>query len=123
MAEKETKKKIKMERKEKLSENKREDCHDVRCFIHGNLKTRGRIFEGRVTKKFPTRVVIEFERMIYISKYERYLRSKTKIHARLPKCMENEINVGDLIQIQECRPLSKIIHFTVIKKIKNAGER
>ncbi len=123
MAEKETKKKTKMERKEKLSENKREDCHDVRCFIHGNLKTRGRIFEGRVTKKFPTRVVIEFERMIYISKYERYLRSKTKIHARLPKCMENEINVGDLIQIQECRPLSKIIHFTVIKKIKNAGER
>ena len=92
-------------------------------YIHGGLKVRGRIFEGRVTKKFPTRITIEFERMIYVKKYERYLRSKTKVHAHLSKCMSNEINVGDLIQIQECRPLSKIIHFVVIKKLKNAGER
>lgn len=99
------------------------DCHDIKCPNHGNLKVRGRIFEGRVSRKFPTRVTIEFERMIYISKYERYYKYKTKIHARLPKCMENEINLGDLIQIQECRPLSKIIHFVVIKKLKNAGER
>lgn len=98
-------------------------CDDKNCPIHGRLKVRGRIFEGRVTKKFATRVVIEFERMIYSRKYERYFRAKTKIHAKLPKCMENEINVGDLIRIQECRPLSKIIHFAIIKKIKSAGER
>ena len=98
-------------------------CNDVKCNLHGNLKARGRIFEGRVTKKFPTRIAIEFERMIYNKKYERYSRSKTKVHAHLPKCMTNEINLGDLIRIQECRPLSKIIHFAVIKKLKNAGER
>ena len=69
--------------------------------------------------KFPTRITIEFERMIYSKKFERYYRSKTKIHAHLPKCMENEIQLGDLIRIQECRPLSKIIHFVVIKKIKS----
>jgi small subunit ribosomal protein S17 len=56
--------------------------------------------------------------MIYVRKYERYAKSKTKIHARLPICMENEINIGDLIKIQECRPLSKIIHFVVIGKVK-----
>ena len=99
------------------------DCHDPKCPFHGNLKVRGRIFEGRVVKKLPTRILIEFERMIYISKYERYYKYKTKIHARLPKCIEDTIKVGDLIQIQECRPLSKIIHFVVIKKLKNAGER
>jgi small subunit ribosomal protein S17 len=117
--------KKKMEEKGNLpkKENGSSICNDVRCHIHGRLKVRGRIFEGRVTKKFPTRVAIEFERMIYVSKYERYLRSKTKIHAKLTKCMESEINVGDLIQIQECRPISKIIHFVVIKKLKNAGER
>jgi small subunit ribosomal protein S17 len=98
-------------------------CNDVKCPTHGNLKARGRIFEGRVTKKFPTRIVIEFERMIYVKKYERYSRAKTKIHARLPDCIEHEINVGDLIRIQECRPLSKIIHFVVIKKIKGADEK
>jgi small subunit ribosomal protein S17 len=98
-------------------------CNDKKCHIHGKLKVRGRVFEGRVTKKFKNRVVIEFERMIYSRKYERYFRARTKIHARLQKCMENEINIGDLIKIQECRPLSKIIHFAVIKKIKSAGER
>jgi small subunit ribosomal protein S17 len=98
-------------------------CNDINCHIHGGLKTRGRIFEGRVTKKFVTRVVIEFERMVYSKKYERYYKSKTKVHAKLPKCMNSQINLGDLISIQECRPLSKIIHFVVIKKIKSVGER
>ncbi len=98
-------------------------CKDVKCHIHGNLKARGRTFEGRVITKFPKRVAIEFERMIYNKKYERYSKSKTKIHARLPVCMENEINIGDLIMIQECRPLSKLIHFTVIKKIKGREEK
>jgi ribosomal protein S17 len=84
--------------------------------------TRGRTFEGVVTKKFPKRVVIEFERMIYVRKYERYARLKTKIHARLPDVMEKEINIGDLIRVHECRPLSKIIHFVVIQKVKDAAE-
>ncbi len=98
-------------------------CNDKKCPTHGNLKTRGRIFEGRVTKKFKNRLTIELERMIYVKKYERYYKSKTKIHAHLPTCIENQIQIGDLIRIQECRPLSKIIHFVVIKKIKSVGER
>ena len=103
--------------KEKISES----CADKDCHVHGNLKARGRIFEGKVIKKFPKRIAIEFERMIYVRKYERYKKSKTKIHARLPVCMEKEINIGDLIKVQECRPLSKIIHFVVIGKA-NGGK-
>lgn len=83
---------------------------------------RGRTFEGTVKKKFDKRIVIEFEKMIYVKKYERYAKSRTRIHARLPESMEKEINIGDLIKVQECRPLSKIIHFIVIKKIKDASE-
>ena len=98
-------------------------CDDVRCPFHGNLKVRGKIFEGKVTKKFPTRVVIEFERMVYSRKYERYFKANTKIHAKLPDCIADEINLDDLIKVQECRPLSKIIHFVVIKKIKGAEEK
>ncbi len=95
----------------------RTECKDRDCHIHGNLKTRGKIFEGIVIKKFPKRIAIEFERMIYVRKYERYAKSRTKIHARLPICMEKEINIGDLIKVQECRPLSKIIHFAVLGKV------
>ena len=92
------------------------------CHIHGNLKVRGRTFKGMVTRKFNKRITIEFERMIYIRKYERYAKSKTKIHARLPDCLSDQINIGDLIKVQECRPLSKIIHFVVIEKIKDKEE-
>jgi len=40
----------------------------------------------------------------------------------LPECMEKEINIGDLIKVQECRPLSKIIHLVVLEKLKDALE-
>jgi len=86
------------------------------------IGTRGRTFEGVITKKFPKRIVIEFERMIYVRKYERYARLKTKIHARLPENMEDKVKVGDFIRVHECRPLSKIIHFVVIEKLKDAAE-
>ncbi len=82
---------------------------------------RGRMFQGIVTKKFPKRVVIEFERTVYVPKYESYYKKKTRLHARLPDNMD--INVGDLIKIQECRPLSKIIHFIVIEKLKSKEEK
>ncbi|HLD54853.1 MAG TPA: 30S ribosomal protein S17 [Candidatus Nanoarchaeia archaeon] len=109
--------------KEKMTKSKKTEivgtsCNDVKCHVHGHLKLRGKIFDGTVIKKFPKRVAIEFERMVYIRKYERYSKSKTKIHARLPVCMEKNINVGDLIRVQECRPLSKIIHFAVIGKVE-----
>lgn len=102
---------------------KQTNCKDKDCPFHGKLKARGRVFEGKVIKKFPRRVAIELEKMIYVSKYERYKKSKIKLHARLPSCLENQISLNDLIQIQECRPLSKIIHFVVIKKIKSVGEK
>jgi len=117
-----------MERKEKKTKEKElpeivgTECKDPKCNIHGNLKSRGRNFEGIVKKKFSKRVVIEFERMVYVKKYERYKRSRTKIHARLPECMKEQIDIGDYIKVQECRPLSKIIHFVVIQKIKDKGE-
>ena len=102
---------------------KTENCGDKKCNIHGNLKARGRIFEGIITRKFPKRITLEFERMVYVKKYERYKKSRTKIHARLPDCIEKEINVGDLVKVQECRPLSKIIHFVVLNKIKSKEEK
>ena len=117
--------KMKAEKKTKIIERKGSElvgteCNDRECYKHGRLKTHGRFFEGYVKKKFPRRVVIEFERMIYVPKYERYAKSRTKLHARLSRCMESEINIGDYVKIRECRPLSKIIHFTVIDKIKDA---
>lgn len=95
------------------------ECSDKLCPFHGEkkLKLRGRTFKGNVIKKFHGRVVIEFERMLYVKKYESYERRKTKIHARLPACMDEDVSVGDVIEIAETRPISKMIHFVVTKVI------
>ncbi len=91
-------------------------CNDRLCPTHGSVSLRGRSFRGTVIRKFPKRIAIEFERTVYVKKYERYSKRKTKLHARLPDCMFNEINIGDYVEITECRPISKIIHFIVVKK-------
>ena len=81
---------------------------------------RGRMFEGTVTKQFQKRVVIEFERTVYIRKYERFYKKHSKIHARVPNGLI--VQVGDYVRVQECRPLSKIIHAIVVEKVRSAGE-
>lgn len=95
-------------------------CADRLCPKHGDrkLKLRGRTFEGIVIRKLHGRVTIVFERMLKLPKYERYEKRRTKIHARLPDCMKDEVNVGDLIQIAETRPISKMIHFVVSKVVR-----
>lgn len=98
-------------------------CNDRDCPIHGNLKTRGKTFKGIVVSKHDKRIAIEFEKNLYMRKYERYARAKTKIHARLPTCMEKQVNIADTVKIRECRPLSKIIHFVVIEKLKGKEEK
>lgn len=99
---------------------KTKKCGDQFCPIHGikKLKLRGRVFRGEVVKKLHGRVSIQFERTIYIRKYERYEKGKTKLHARLPECLEDGVNVGDLVEIAETRPLSKMIHFVVTKLVR-----
>ncbi len=126
MVKKDQKKSVGKEQIKKPSKDtiKLNECKDALCPVHGTkpLKLRGRIFEGHVIKKLHGRVSIQFERSLYIPKYERYEKRRTKLHARLPDCLKDELQVGDLIQIAECRPLSKIIHFVVVKKVKNKKE-
>jgi small subunit ribosomal protein S17 len=124
--EKETKQELKPEEK---SEQKQEigkgsigtvgsdaaaTCTDKKCPIHGNLKTRGRSFKGYVVRINNKRAVIEFERFVYMQKYERYEKRKTRIHAHLPDCMASKIKIGDYVSVAECRPLSKMIHHVLI---------
>jgi ribosomal protein S17 len=87
-----------------------------------SIKSRGRTFEGTVVKTFPTRVVIEFERNIFVKKYERSYTKKTRLHAYLPEEFSS-IDLGDYIQIRETRPLSKIIHFIVTKVIRKSDSK
>ncbi|HVY01441.1 MAG TPA: 30S ribosomal protein S17 [Candidatus Nanoarchaeia archaeon] len=83
------------------------------------VPTRGRVFEGTVTKKFPMRIVIEAERTVFVKKYERFYKKVMRVHARIPTGFE--VQVGDYVRVQECRPLSKIIHAVLIEVVRKAG--
>lgn len=109
--------------KKKVEE--RTECRDRLCPVHGDkkLKLHGRVFEGVVINKLHGRVKIEFERIIKVSKYERYEKRRTRIHARLPECLSREVEEGDLIRIGETRPISKTINFVVVEVIKKKEEK
>ena len=129
---KETNKQKKKQSREKKLDVKMKDnqkpekieCKDRLCPFHGKdkLRMRGRMFQGVVIKKLSDRVSIQFERMLKVKKYERYEKRKTRIHARLPDCLKNEINEGDLIEVVETRPISKMIHFVVTKLVRAKGK-
>jgi small subunit ribosomal protein S17 len=104
----------------KVKAQEKVSCNDRLCPWHGDkkLKMRGRTFEGEVVKVLPGRVTIQFERMIRLPKYERYEKRRTKMHARLTDCMQDQVAVGDLIEISETRPISKMIHFVVSKVVR-----
>lgn len=91
-------------------------CVDPHCAFHGTISLRGRQFVGFVKKVSGHRtVVVEWLRLFYIPKYQRYEKRKSKILVHKPDCLD--INVGDKVVIVETRPISKTKNFCAIKKI------
>lgn len=94
------------------------ECTDKNCPTHGGLSTHGKVFSGLVTsRKMQKSAKIEWERLHFIRKYERYERRKSKVIAHVPECME--VKEGDKVTVKECRPLSKTKHFVIIKNESN----
>ncbi len=93
-----------------------QECNDPRCAIHGSLKTRGRTFVGVVkSAKMQKTVKVEIERPYLIRKYQRYEKRYTVLKAHNPECISAK--EGDVVEVRECRPLSKTKSFVVTKII------
>lgn len=81
------------------------------------LSLRGRQFVGNiVSAKAQKTVVVEWTRMCYVTKYERYEKKKTKLKAHVPD--EFKVNVGDKVKIVETRPISKTKNFVIVEIMK-----
>ena len=92
----------------------RRSCEDLNCPFHGKLPVRGRVFTGTlVSAKARKMVVVEHQYSRPVKKYKRYERSKSKMHAYAPDCMD--VLEGRRVRIAECRPLSKTVAFVVIE--------
>ena len=93
-------------------------CTDKNCPYHGNLSVRGRIFKGKVVSdKTDKAIIIEFERIYKIPKFERFAKKKTRIRAHNPECIKAKL--ADIVTVMETRPISKTISFVVIQKGEN----
>ena len=93
-------------------------CDDKHCPFHKGFKLRGKVFVGKVSKiSSPKTVQVTFPRQIYLQKYERFEKRTTRIHVHSTPCID--INLGDSVKIMECRPISKMKNFVVIKNESN----
>ena len=89
-------------------------CDDARCPFHGHLKVRGKTLVGTIVSVSNKQtVVIQRELLQRVSKYNRYERRRSKVHAHLPPCVEAK--EGDVATIAECRPLAKTVSFVVVQ--------
>ncbi len=91
-----------------------ESCDDKCCPFHGNISVRGRIDKGKVIKfKTPKTAVVEKEYLVFIKKYQRYERRRSKYHVHVPPCMKVKENCT--VIFGETRPIAKTVSSVVLK--------
>ena len=92
-------------------------CNDGHCPFHGSLSVHGRMFTGNVVSdKMSKSVSVVWGSTIYVPKYERYEKKRSKVKAHNPECLN--VKSGDKVRIMQCRPISKTKHFVVIEKVE-----
>ena len=93
-----------------------ESCDDRHCAFHGNITIRGRQFICTVTKTNAQKTaVVEWARLLYIPKYQRYEKRKSRLQVHNPLCIN--VKVGNKVKIVECRPISKTKNFVIIERL------
>jgi len=75
---------------------------------------------GRVlSNKMQQSATVVVERRVKHPVYGKYVRRSKKYHVH---DADNALNIGDLVQIKECRPISKTKSWTLDKVLEAASE-
>ena len=72
---------------------------------------RGSVISARMDKSITVLVVRQFKHPLY----KKYIRRSTRLHAHDES---NDCREGDIVLIEECRPLSKIKSWRVIRVLE-----
>ncbi|XP_023724658.1 40S ribosomal protein S11 [Cryptotermes secundus] len=96
---------------------------DKKCPFTGNVSIRGRILTGVVQKmKMQRTIVIRRDYLHYIRKYNRFEKRHKNMSVHLSPCFR-DVEIGDVVTVGECRPLSKTVRFNVLKVSKGTGTK
>ncbi|XP_072014537.1 small ribosomal subunit protein uS17-like [Amphiura filiformis] len=94
---------------------------DKKCPFTGNVHIRGRILTGIVTRmKMQRTIVIRRDYLHYIKKYNRFEKRHKNMSVHLSPCFR-DVQLGDIVTVGGCRPLSKTVKFNVLKVTKAPG--
>jgi small subunit ribosomal protein S17 len=63
---------------------------------------------------------VEIERLVPHPKYGKFLRRRTVCHAHDE---QNQTHVGDLVEIMETRPLSKLKRWRIVRIVRPGAQR
>ena len=91
---------------------------DKKCPFTSNVSIRGKILKGIViSNKMQRTIVVRRDYLHYVPKYNRY----EKRHRNIPVHCSPAFTVkeGDIAVIGQCRPLTKTVHFNLLKVIPN----
>ena len=95
---------------------------DKKCPFTGNVSIRGRVLKGLVIScKMERTIVIRRDYLHYIAKYRRYEKRHRNISVHCSPAFK--CNVGDIVTIGQCRPLSKTVRFNVVAHEPSAGKK
>lgn len=77
-----------------------------------------RSISGRVVSdKMDKSITVAIERKVPHPLYGKFIRRRTKLHAHDEN---NECEIGDLVTIEECRPMSKTKSWRLVKVMEKA---
>jgi len=83
-----------------------------------NTTSRKRKLVGVViSNKMQKTIVVQVDRLVKHPLYKKYLKRKSKFYAH---DHENNCNIGDMVMIMECRPLSKQKRWRLVQILKQA---
>ena len=95
------------------------EADDKKCPFHGDVSVRGKTFVGVVVSDSMNKTVkVQWDNAVKSTKYNRYLKTRTKVAAHNPLAINAK--KGDKVIIGETRPLSKTKHFAVLKILESA---
>ena len=79
-----------------------------------------RTLQGRViSDKMDKTVTVLVERQVQHPIYGKFIRRSTKVHAHDEN---NECRTGDMVVVEQCRPLSKTKTWRLVRVVERAGE-
>jgi small subunit ribosomal protein S17 len=78
-----------------------------------------RTLQGRViSNKMEKSIVVAIERVVKHPVYGKFIKRTTKLHVHDEN---NECGIGDVVEIHECRPLSKTKSWTLVRVCRESG--